>query len=104
MWLEKIKQFLNKDKEMKKAKEEKVIEVEQEVKQVDPTVKLELNNRAYGLVVSKGEYKIIEVPFDSEGLQTGEAKVIQTSFSRDEAQERFRILIGRNVFSQGLRG
>lgn len=69
---------------------------------VETPSELVLNNKAFGLVVSNGQFKIVEVPFNSESGLTGSLSVVHSLSSRDEAQERFRILVARNVFTQGL--
>lgn len=103
MWLKRIKEFFKKGKVMKKSKEKQVNDSVPEVKQNEPAKEVLLNNKAFGLIVSNGQYKIIEIPFNSESFSLGELSVTQSCQSRDEAQERFRILVARTVFTQGAR-
>jgi len=43
-----------------------------------------------------GSYKVLEIEVDSEGMTTGQVKVLETAASKYEAAEKFKLAVVRN--------
>ena len=43
-----------------------------------------------------GSYKVLQIEVDSEGMTTGEVKVIETAATKYEAAEKFKLAVVKN--------
>ena len=86
-----------------KDKKSKEVEVDSEGKvsvQTTKTESLPLNNIALSLVKidTPLSWKVVEIKFDLNSDTVGSTTVLHTETSRDDAMERFKILVAKKLF------
>lgn len=53
------------------------------------------NSLAFSIVNENGKRKLVQVPLNTETLETGKAEVIQENLDRNESQSEFKLAIIR---------
>ena len=74
----------------------KKTELKEETK--EQTHRVNFDTKALSLIERQDTWCVVEVPFDSVSLKSGDAKVVYSTPYMVDAEEKLRILIATDIF------